>query len=114
MHEISVCQSMLKTLESELGNEQMSNLKTIKLKVGEISGIEIPLLESAFAAVTEGSKYEKLSMEIQGVPVKAYCSNCQKDFRVYKHRFICPICDTPSADIVSGEELLIHQVIYED
>lgn len=112
MHEISISQHILRSLKAELSEKEYVALKEIKLKVGALSCVEPMLLHNAFKAVTEGTFHENVNLEIDFLEVKAFCRTCNKNFTVKMHKYVCESCGTPSSEVVQGNELLIHQVIF--
>lgn len=114
MHEISIARSMMRSLEAELDDAQQQALREIVLEVGELSCVEPILMQNAWEAVRLGSRYEKVKLQIDKIATEVYCDICNKNFYVHKHRYVCPDCDTPSNQIVRGNELNIRQVKLEE
>jgi hydrogenase nickel incorporation protein HypA/HybF len=112
MHEISISQHILRSLEAELPTDEYMSIKEIKLKIGALAGIEPVLLHNAFRAVTEGTTQENIDLAIDFLEVKAHCDLCNKDFKVKMHKYICDTCGKPSSNVVQGNEMLIHQVVF--
>jgi len=110
MHEISIARSMIRSLEDELEARQMNVLREIVLEVGELSCVEPILMQNAWEAVTLGTGYEKVELQIEKIRTEVYCSVCDKNFYVHQHRYVCPDCQTPSNQIIRGNELNIRQV----
>ncbi len=114
MHEISIARSMIRSLEAELDDSQQQALREIVLEVGELACVEPILMQNAWEAVTLGSSYEKVILQINKIRTEVYCPGCDKNFYVHQHRYICPDCDTPSNRIIKGNELNIRQVKLEE
>lgn len=115
MHELSIVNSIMKTLEMEFGDQKMEELSAIHLKVGPLSNIEPRLLHNAFYARHEcGSKYHKVQLNIESTSIKVLCNQCSRESLVENYRFICSYCDLPSKNIIQGEEMLIHKVEFSD
>ncbi|MEK6479963.1 hydrogenase maturation nickel metallochaperone HypA [Catalinimonas sp. 4WD22] len=114
MHEISIARSMIRSLEAELDEAQQQALREIVLEVGELSCVEPILMQNAWEAVSLGSTYENVKLQIDKIATEVYCSICNKNFFVHKHRYVCPDCATPSNQIVKGNELNIRQVKLEE
>jgi len=112
MHEISISQHILRSLKAELPADEYQSIKGIKLKIGALAGVEPVLLHNAFQAVTQDTNQEHIQLDIEFLDVKAHCNTCSKDFKVVMHKYICDTCGTPSAQVVQGNELLIHQVVF--
>ena len=113
MHEISISQHILRSLEAELSADDYQSIQGIRLKIGALAGVEPVLLHNAFKAVTLGTTQENINLDIEFLGVKAYCPTCNKDFEVKMHKYICGACGKPSSQVVQGNELLIHQVVFD-
>ncbi|MGI8952074.1 MAG: hydrogenase maturation nickel metallochaperone HypA [Chitinophagaceae bacterium] len=114
MHEISICQSIIKTIETELEEEQFQNIREIHVKIGVLSCVEPTVLTHIFTYIIEGTPFSKSSLYTNFVEVVAACEHCNKNFKVEDYKFICPECDTPSSTIIEGNELTIYKIILEE
>ncbi|MEP6616306.1 MAG: hydrogenase maturation nickel metallochaperone HypA [Ginsengibacter sp.] len=114
MHEISICQSIVETLELELENEQSQYVREVHVKVGVLSCVDAKILSHVYSFVTKDTCFHKSILITDLVEVVAACAPCKSNFKVENYRFICPECDTPSAAIIEGNELKIHKIILEE
>ena len=55
MHKVSICQSILETLESELEQDQLQNVCEVHMKIGILSCVDTKILEHAFNYIIEDS-----------------------------------------------------------
>ena len=115
MHETSIVNSIIRTLEQEFEAEKLNKMKSIHLKVGILSNIEPRLLYNAYdASHMMNPKYQNVKLEIEMTELKIQCEVCDHITDVQKYRFICDKCDRPSKNVIQGEEMLIHKVEFED
>ncbi len=114
MNESSIIQNMLESLAESLTSDELDRLCEIHLKVGELSGIEPVLLQSAFAGVIHNTDFENVVLHIDLIPITAKCPNCDKVFTVVHQNFMCSYCNTPTQNIQTGKELIIDHVIMEE
>lgn len=115
MHETSIVNSIMRTLELQFEEEKLQRMKAIHLKVGVLSNIEPRLLHNAYGAYNYcGSKYHNVDLHVESVDVKIQCEVCNHVTDVKKYRFVCENCERPSKNIIQGEEMLIHKVEFED
>ncbi len=114
MHEVSICQSILKTIEAEFDNKDIANVREIHLKVGILSSIEPGLLKHVFKFIIVDSPFQHAELHIDMVDVLAACENCGQSFKVEKYKFVCPECGKPLSNLLQGNELQIHKIILEE
>ena len=114
MHELSICQSILNTIETELDNQGIENIREIHLKVGILACIEPEILKNVFQFVKAGTAFQDSELFIEVIEVSAECKNCGEKFKVEKYIFVCPSCDEPVSNVTEGKELLISKIILEE
>ncbi|KAB8152630.1 hydrogenase maturation nickel metallochaperone HypA [Kordia sp. TARA_039_SRF] len=115
MHETSIVNSIMRTLEMEFEAEKLQKMKAIYLKVGVLSNIEPRLLHNAYGAYNYcGSKYHNVDLHIESTAIKIQCEVCNHITLVEQYKFLCENCGRPSKNIIQGEEMLIHKIEFED
>ena len=115
MHETSIVNSIMRTLEMEFEKEKLDKMKSIHLKVGILSNIEPRLLHNAYSAYhISHPEYSNVKLNIESTELKIQCEVCNHITQVKNYRFLCDNCERPSKNVIQGEELLIHKVEFED
>ncbi len=114
MHEVSICQSIVDTVQNELEDNQVANVREIHVKIGVLSSIEHKLLEHVFKFIIEGTPFSNCTLHTELVEVLARCEDCKTNFKVEGYHFICPKCEAPSSTIIEGNELTIYKIIMEE
>ncbi len=113
MHEISMVNSIFKTLEQEFDKEELQMLESIRMKIGAMANIEPTLMQNAFDAVVESTgQYRDVKLIMDLVPVEIYCRKCDHASEVQNYIFKCGECGEPSNNVVKGTEFLIHEVTF--
>lgn len=89
------------------------NIDTIHLKVGEFTCVEPASLQFAFEVQTRNTFLEGVKLQIQDIPLIAYCHACQAEYKPeIGLQYGCPTCHAPMEDIRSGRELKIDHIEY--
>lgn len=115
MHEVSLVRNVFKTLVDEFSEEEINRIEIIRMKIGELSNVEPILMQNAFEAVKmDQPQYQNITLEIDLIPVTVSCHICNAKTRVQGYKFICGNCGAPTNDIITGNELLIHQVSFQE
>ena len=115
MHETSIVNSIMKTLEMEFEEEKLNKMSAIYLKVGKLSNIEPRLLHNAFTAKHYcGTRFHKVKLHIESTEIKIKCEKCHHITQIENYRFLCEKCQQPSKNLIQGEEMLIHKVEFDD
>jgi hydrogenase nickel incorporation protein HypA/HybF len=106
MHELSIAMSILDVVEEAAQRRGDARVAVIHLKVGPLSGVVKEALISAFALAREGTMFAECELMIEDVPLIAFCPLCAVDREIPSVQYICcPVCDTPTPEVVSGREL---------
>lgn len=115
MHEVSLVRNIFRTLEAEFGPERLPQVTAIHLQVGKMSNVEPILMRNAFWAVLEDNPaFAHMSLEMDVTPILIECPQCRTQTEVTNYVFRCRSCETPTNNIISGTELLIHKVEFAD
>ena len=111
MHEYSLVQSLMERIQQEAGARRAVAVHRVRLKIGELSGVEAGLLESAFDIVREGTICAQASLEIIRVPARWECSGCRAPIAAGAV-LQCGACGAP-ARLASGDDILLDQLELE-
>ena len=115
MHEISIINSIVRTLEVTFKPAKLEKMTAIYLKIGPLSNIEPQLLHNAYEAYYQhDQRYQRVCLHIESTPLQIRCQSCDHITNVKNYHFICEKCYTPSKQIIQGEEMLIHKVEFEN
>ena len=87
-----------------------SAVELVILQIGELSGVEPPLLERAFEIARAGTVAEDAELEIRTGPVVVQCRECGGKSAVPPNRLLCSYCGEWRVRVVEGEELLLLSV----
>ena len=113
MHEISLCQSVLKIIEQYAEQQQFSRVKTVFLEVGALAAVEPDALRFGFDAVMKGSIADGARLDIIDVAAQAICTQCNNRVEVKQRFEACPNCGSVGLSIKQGEELRIKELEVE-
>lgn len=112
MHEFALVMSMLDLAEEHARAEGASRIEAIHLEIGSLAGVVPDALEFAFQGAKEGTMAADARLDVDYLPAVAHCASCEMDFEL-DNRFgvaLCPVCDTPSADLRQGRELQLSRL----
>lgn len=114
MHELSICQSMLRIVDATLKEHPGARLRRIYVDVGRASTVEPLLLKDAFEIAATGGPYEGSELVINEIPFVGRCRSCEKIFGYQELALGCPDCGSTSVKIESGLELNVREIEVDD
>lgn len=101
---------MAEVMESTLqaaSDAGATRVNTIRLTIGELTGIVPDALEFAFEALSRGTIAEGGSLEITLVPARSRCTECGNEFSHDGIDRRCPACGSFLCEVLGGDELII-------
>lgn len=108
MHELAIAQSIVEVVEQRANTCHAARVKSVRLQVGEASGIMADSLTFSFEMLAGLSPLlAGAHLSIETRPHRAYCRHCAREFTVERFVPRCPVCAEWSPDILSGTELQI-------
>ncbi len=105
MHELSIAMSLIEVAAEEAERLEV-RVDALHLRLGPLSGVVKEALLFSFDLAAEGTAVAGARLEIEEVPVVVFCPACQEEKTLPSlQSFHCPVCDTPTPDVVRGREL---------
>ena len=111
MHEIGTLYKVVETAESYAEQNRATQVLSITLDVGELSGMLPYFFESYYPIVIQnhpllhGSK-----LILQTTPGIGHCNACGENYNVAKHEGECPCCGSRDKRILTGRSLFIKDI----
>lgn len=111
MHEYSIVQSLIDLVEKSVAEHGAVVVQRLHLRLGELSGVERPLLETAYEAFRERSVCREATLEIHPVPARWACPRCNGAIAP-GNLLRCPRCALP-ARLAEGDEIVLERIEME-
>lgn len=113
MHEMAICESLIKIVEEKVKEGNIKKVININVKIGKLTNIVPDCLNFAFEILSKDSFLSGTKLIIEETPLIAYCEKCEKSFQKNDFIFICEECSS-ELSIKSGRELYIESMEVED
>lgn len=113
MHELDITQRIVNTAIETGEKAGARKITSVRVVVGEFTGVEPSCLEFYFNALTQGTMAAGAELVVEVTPLAATCGSCGKPFAPQELRFRCPSCDSTKVEITSGRELQVESVDVE-
>jgi hydrogenase nickel incorporation protein HypA/HybF len=110
MHELSVCQAMLRQVDEIASREQAKEVNRIVIRIGPLSGVVPDLLQQAFTIARAGTIAASADLVTETQTVRVHCLQCGYESDVQPNRLICSRCGGYRTRLISGDELLLASV----
>jgi hydrogenase nickel incorporation protein HypA/HybF len=110
MHELSVAQNIIEIVKENIPENELGNVKTIFLEVGEFSGIVSDSLQYCFDVIKSDTPLGNSKMEIKKIPFVLYCNKCKSETTNNMGIRLCEKCGGYDTKIISGTDMQITNV----
>ena len=105
MHELSIAESILDAVRSELLLHPGARPTRIGLRIGQMAAIDVDSLTFCFEAIVAGTEWESLTLDAKICPAKRLCVDCGIEFAVVDYNAVCSACGSDHTIPTGGDEL---------
>ena len=111
MHELSIISALVKTVEQIMQQEGLTQVETIVLQVGELSGVVPHFVEECYPAAVYQTSLEQTKLKMEIIPGIVRCQDCGEEFSGYQFNLKCPKCGSERLDALSGREFILKEIV---
>ena len=111
MHEYSIVSALLDRVEAEARRHVRAEVLGIRVRIGELSGVDPELLRSAWSLCREGTPCARAELELAGEAACWVCPRCAGSIEAGA-ALRCPGCGVP-ARLASGDALVLERIEME-
>jgi hydrogenase nickel incorporation protein HypA/HybF len=110
MHELGIAQNILEIVRQAVPEDQTSAVRSVRIRVGPLSGVVPDSLEFCFQAIVNETDLQKASLAIEQLPAVLSCKKCGCRFQINDLEFFCQSCNSSDLELVSGKELEVVEI----
>lgn len=114
MHEMSLAGGILQLVEDSAKREGFVRVKSLRLEVGRLAGVELRALRFALEAIGPGTPLQGARLDIEEPPGTAWCMQCETTVTVADRLDDCPSCGGHRLHVTGGTELRVIEMQVED
>jgi len=113
MHELALCESVLRILRNEAATHHFQRVRTVRLELGAFCNASPEALDFCFKAVTHGTLADGARLELVQLSGQAWCMNCGETVTVSDRLDNCPQCGTYELQIAAGDDMRVCELEVE-
>ncbi|MBF0219149.1 MAG: hydrogenase maturation nickel metallochaperone HypA [Gammaproteobacteria bacterium] len=114
MHELSLCSNLVAQLQQLADGYPQLRLVEVHLTVGPLAGVEPALLQHAFPVAAAGTVAAEATLRMTVGTVQIFCPRCQRQSEASANNLSCRYCHEWQTQLVSGDELILQRVEFEE
>ena len=111
MHELGTVFYVIQEVEKVVEENHLTQVASVTLEVGEVSGIIPYYLTDCWKWAVEKSQYLKgAELKIETLPAVTHCEGCGAEYPTVRHGRICPHCGSEKTWLLRGNEINIKEI----
>ncbi len=110
MHELSICQSLIESIEDAAREHAFTKVHRVTLEVGRFAGVELEALRFSFDIAGRATLCEGAELVIHSRPGAGYCFACSSAVEVDDRLAPCPACGSTQVQATGGDQLIIKDM----
>jgi hydrogenase nickel incorporation protein HypA/HybF len=111
MHELSIADGVAQVALRHAAGRRVTR---VELRVGHLRQVVPSALEFAWQLITDGTALEAAELQIEYVPARGHCRECETETTMESFPLQCGRCGSLDVELVAGEELLVDALELED
>lgn len=109
MHEISLCQALVRLIEEASRREGFERVRRVVVELGVLGHADPRALEFAFDASVRGTCAHGATLEVREIPARAWCLECDGSVAPACRGAACPACGGHLM-LAQGEEMRLAEL----
>ena len=110
MHELGICDALLKMVRSIAEEEALEEISRITIEVGSLSGVVPAYMSDCWVAVTDGTELEETEFVIEELAGTAKCMDCEQEFVADLNDLSWPFCRGKKLMPLTGRDLTLKEI----
>lgn len=111
MHELGTIYYVIDTVEKLMVENDLKEVASITLEVGEVSGIIPDYLQDFWLYARKKTKhFQNTELKIEELKAVTYCQDCGQTYPTMQYAKICPYCKSGNTFLVTGNEYIIKEI----
>lgn len=111
MHEYSIVQALYDTVMSQARTRRAATVHTVRVRIGELSGVDVGLLDTAWRTFRVHTPCEEADMAVEVVAAQWECPVCRRA-AARSGVLRCAACGGPLR-LAQGDEIVLDQIVME-
>lgn len=111
MHEMGTVMFVIKTVEEVVQENNLSEVRSVTLELGEVSGILPEFITKCWDfAIRRSEHLKSAELVIKTLPAVTYCEECGETYPTVEYGKTCPHCGSGRTYLLKGNEYNIKEI----
>ena len=115
MHELGIVFHIAKQVEEVAAENDVKHISKVVLQIGEVSTV-IPdyLLDVWNWNCKKSEVLKDCELAIETIHAVTFCEDCKQEYGTVEHGKICPHCGSENTYLVTGNEVMLKEVVADE
>jgi hydrogenase nickel insertion protein HypA len=114
MHDLTFTKEIIDALNTrQNGLPDGSRITSVNAALSPLSHVKPETLTETFKAMTKGTEFDKVDLNIKVLKLDIICRTCKHAFQIDKPTTRCVKCNDSDLDIVFNKEFVINSIDVE-
>ena len=110
----TLVRNLVRQVEDEVAKYPGGHVVSLRLRVGELSGVEPPALSRAYANAVRNTPLQGIAVKIETEVPDAVCDQRGNKFRFEPAKLDCDKCGSMRLSLHGGNHVYLDSVLLED
>lgn len=110
MHELSIAQALVDEVQLIMARERASEVVSVTVEIGTLSGVDHEALEFAFPLAVEGTGMADAHLVIRMTEAEVTCDECGQRSQPSLEAMRCQACGSERVRLTAGRDVVIRSV----
>lgn len=111
MHELGLVKHIVRTIEDLSVEEELTEVASVTLEIGEVSGVIPDYLEDCWKYFRVRSDLLKdAELKMEEISAVTFCEDCKGTYSTIKYKKVCPYCGSGNTYLLEGNEFNIKEI----
>jgi len=107
MHEMSLVEGVRELIEDAAKREGFAHVRSVRVEIGQLSGVEREAFEFCFDLAMRGSLVEGARLDIVATPGRGRCPGCGQETALALVYDACEHCGELPVAVIAGTEMRV-------
>jgi hydrogenase nickel incorporation protein HypA/HybF len=94
--------------------ESTRRVRSVQLVLGEIAELDAASIQKYWEELSAGTPAERVHLHFRSIKAEVQCMACFEKYYPAEGKIHCPYCGSYGAKVLSGEELYLESIEWDD
>jgi hydrogenase nickel incorporation protein HypA/HybF len=114
MRELHITQTILAKALLKARESNAKHIKAVQVAMGEIAELDQTSIQGHWEEISKGTPAEQAQLYFRFINAEVQCMSCFMKYHPIDGKIHCPHCGSYGAKILSGEEVYLESIEFDE